>query len=81
MLHDVGDEHILTAEAVLPKHLGEELSGCAHERATLQILILARCLTDQQDFGIRIALTGHRLARALVKDARPACPDFTGDPL
>src|SRR5438128_1124935 len=57
----------------------EELTGRAHERLALEVLVVARRLAEEEDSRIRAAVTGDRLSRAPMERTRGAGADLVGD--
>ena len=61
-LDNIGDIAILTAIKVDDtEHIIKELSGSAHKRLTLQVLLLSRTFANEQNIRLRIAHTEHHI--------------------
>src|SRR4029077_14778813 len=76
--HDVRDEDLAPIEPDAFEELIEQLPGGADERAALDVLVVSRGLAEEQDPGLRAALTGDRLLRAPVERAGRAGSDLIG---
>ena len=67
--HDIRHEHVLARQADLLEQLVEQLAGAAHEGKPLDVLLLARALTDEHQAGVRVAVPEHHSGAALVQRA------------
>jgi hypothetical protein len=79
--HDVGDEHVLAAQADHAQHLDQQVAGGAHERATLLVFVEARAFTDEHDVGLRSALARHSVGACLTQPTQLAVADLDVDPV
>ena len=64
VLHRIGEIGLGTVDPGLPHGLVEELAGRSHEGPTLQVLLIARLLADEDDVGMDRAFAEHRLGGA-----------------
>src|SRR3989442_985685 len=76
---DVGDEDLAPIEADAGQELVEVLSGSADEWLSLEVLVVAGSLAQEEDPGLRRALSGDRLPGAAMKRTRGAAADPVGD--
>jgi hypothetical protein len=72
VLHCVGDEDVRPHNAGLFQGFVQEATRGADERATRQVFLVSRLLSDQHQAGMRAALAGHYLGGELVKRAAGA---------
>ena len=79
MANDVRDEHLPAVQPDPGEELVEELTGRAHERLALEVLVVARRLAEKEDARVGAAVAGDRLPRATVQRARGAGADLVGD--
>src|SRR5204862_5001847 len=78
-LHDVRDEHILPSPADRGQELDEEPAGATHKRPALAVLIEARALAHEHDFGVWIAFAGDRASALLVETTAGADANLRRD--
>src|SRR5260221_2540421 len=77
--HDVRDEDLAAVETDPVEQLVEELAGGPHERAALDVLVVAGRFTEKEDPRLRAPLTRGRLASAPVERAGGAGADLIGE--
>src|SRR5438445_2252743 len=76
--HDVRDEDLAAVEADPAEELIEKLARGAHERATLDVLVVSGRLAEEEDPRLGAPLAGHGLASAPVERAGRAAADLIG---
>ena len=72
MLDRVGDVGRAPVDPGLFERRVEQLTGGADERASGEILLVARLLADEEDAGVERAFAEHRLGGAFVEVAAGA---------
>ena len=78
---DIGDEDLAAVEADAREQLVEELAGRAHERPSLQVLVVAGRLAEEEDPGLRGTVARNGLPRAPMERARGAGANLSRDQL
>ena len=76
--HDVRDEDLAAVEADPAEELIEKLARGAHERATLDVLVVSGRLAEEEDPRLGAPLAGNGLASAPVERAGRAGPHLIG---
>lgn len=73
---DIGDVNLLALQTDGAQHFVEQLPGDANERLALQVLVLPRCLTNQQPVGVVITNTEYGLGSGFTQWAGAALTDL-----
>ncbi len=69
VLDHIGDKYLLPLHVDQTQEIIQILAGTPHEGQTLPVLFGSRCLTDKQDVGAGIAVTGDAVIGRLVQAA------------
>lgn len=75
-LYHVGDIDFAAIQVDQLQHIVQQLAGTAHKGFALQILLLARALTDEHDLGLRIADAEHHVGARFTQSAAAAAQTF-----